>query len=700
MEQQLELSDAMRTYLADTFQAALTKLDNQSQKAAKLAAFELQMDPTGHGKQFHRINQSREKNFWSVRASRDIRLIVHKDASRLTLCYVDHHDDAYDWAERRVFERHPRTGALQIVEVLEKVREVAPDTVPEAQADMFVAPKQASETAPAPTIFPLAEVGADRLQDFGVPKDWAELLVELSQTDALETTVHLPGEAAEAVRLFLAGEEPEPLAEPEAIEATRFRMVEHRDELEAALDYPWERWTVFLHPSQRRFATAEYSGPARVAGSAGTGKTVVALHRALRLSRTSGANVLLATFSEPLAMALSEKLAVLNGGTAIVPSVKVASFLGLARELFELNTGRRPRLIGRDTIERRLAAIAPDDNAVFLANEFIDVVDPWRVETIEDYRTLKRTGRRSRIGQKRRELIWPWFEQLRVQLDARNELTKAQLFAWVEDYYSGVSNKPFTHIVVDEAQDLGVPELRCLAALAPSGIDRLFFAGDLGQRIFKLPFSWKSLGVDIRGRSNTLKVNYRTSHQIREQLDRLLPEELSDLDGLVEDRTGTISVFNGAAPEIVAAESEDEETNHVVAWVGDLIDQGYDPQQIGIIVRSDDQLIRARTVASRLGIETQILIGSVRPVEGRLSVGIMQLAKGLEFRAVAVMACDADIVPLESRIEGAETQSDLDEIWQTERQLLYVAATRAREQLLISGVTPVSEYLSDLEQNP
>lgn len=688
----------MQTYLADTFQAALTRLDNQSQKAAKLTAFELQMDPSGHGKQFHRINQSREKNFWSVRASRDIRLIVHKADDRLTLCYVDHHDDAYDWAERRVFERHPRTGALQIVEVLEKVREVAPDAVPEAQADMFAAPKQKSESAPAPIIFPLADVGADRLQDFGVPEDWAELLVELSEADALETTAHLPGEAAEAVRLFLAGEEPEPLATPEAIEATRFRMVEHRDELEAALDYPWERWTVFLHPSQRRFAEADYSGPARVAGSAGTGKTVVALHRALRLSRTPGANVLLATFSEPLATALSEKLAVLNGGTAMVPSVKVASFLGLARELYELNMGRRPRMIGRDGIERRLATIAPQDNPVFLANEFLDVVDPWRVTTLEDYRTLKRTGRRSRIGQKRRELIWPWFEQLRDQLGARSEITEAQLFVWVEDHYSRRADKPFSHIIVDEAQDLGVPELRCLAALTPRGADRLFFAGDLGQRIFKLPFSWKALGVDIRGRSNTLKVNYRTSHQIREQLDRLLPEELSDLDGLIEDRTGTVSVFNGPVPGIFRADNKDDEIDHVAGWVDGLISHGYDPQQIGIIVRSEAQLSRAQAVALRLGNETQTLIGSARPVPGRLSVGIMQLAKGLEFRAVAVMACDAEVVPLESRIEGAETQSDLDEIWQTERQLLYVAATRARERLLISGVEPVSEYLDDLEQ--
>jgi len=683
----------MNTYLADTFQAALTKLDNQSQKAAKLTAFELQMDPTGKGKSFHRITASREKNFWSVRANRDIRIIVHKTADRLTLCYVDHHDDAYDWAERRVFERHPRTGALQIVELVEQVREVKVEAAP--AKDLFDEPTP-PPSPPEPIVFPLAAVGADRLQDYGVPQDWAELLAESSMSDALEAADHLPIEAAEAVRVFLAGGEPEAPAPAAAVEAQRFRMVEHRDELEAALEFPWERWTVFLHPTQRQFAEADYDGPARVAGSAGTGKTVVALHRAIRLSQDANANILLTTFSDPLASALKEKLNILNGGEVVVPRVKVSSVLGLAKELFELETGNRPRMIGRDAIIRRLTKIAPDDNSTFLTNEFEDVIDPWRVDSLQDYRDLKRTGRRSRIGQKRRELIWPWFETLREGMKARHELTEAQLFAWVEDIYRNRDKKPFSHIVVDEAQDLGVPELRFLASLAPEGRNRLFFAGDLGQRIFKLPFSWKSLGIDVRGRSGTLKVNYRTSHQIRESLDRLLPEKLSDLDGLVEDRSGTISVFNGPEPETISCNNQEDETKQVSEWIKARMETGIAPEEIGLIVRSQEHLPRAQSVADSLNLSVQALLGHARPKSGSLSVGVMQLAKGLEFRAVAVMACDAEIVPLESRVEEAETQDDLDEIWQTERQLLYVAATRARENLLLSAVSPASEYFDDL----
>ena len=127
--------------------------------------------------------------------------------------------------------------------------------------------------------------------------------------------------------------------------------------------------------------------------------------------------------------------------------------------------------------------------------------------------------------------------------------------------------KPFSHIVVDEAQDLGVPELRLLCAIAPEGRNRLFFAGDLGQRIFQQPFSWKALGADVRGRSTTLKVNYRTSQQIREAADRLLPNMVRDVDGREEERRGTISVFEGPAPEIALSADGQAETQRVADFI-------------------------------------------------------------------------------------------------------------------------------------
>ena len=285
----------------------------------------------------------------------------------------------------------------------------------------------------------------------------------------------------------------------------------------------------------------------------------------------------------------------------------------------------------------------------------------------------------TRLPEKQRELLWVFFQMVRADLAARGLLTEAQMF-------SRLKAVPFEFVIVDEAQDLGVPQLRFLAA---SGA-RLFFAGDLGQRIFQQPFSWKALGVDVRGRSSTLKVNYRTSHQIRTQADRLLGPDVADVDGNVEERRGTVSVFNGPAPEVRVLDSEQAEIEVVAKW---LAGNGDDA---AIFVRSDAQIPRARAAADRAGLKFKVLDEHVQTEPGRVAIGTMHLAKGLEFRSVAVMACDDEILPLQSRIETVTDDSDLEEVYATERHLLYVACTRARDRLLVTGVAPASEFLDDL----
>jgi superfamily I DNA/RNA helicase len=227
-------------------------------------------------------------------------------------------------------------------------------------------------------------------------------------------------------------------------------------------------------------------------------------------------------------------------------------------------------------------------------------------------------------------------------------------------------------------------------------MDSLFFAGDLGQRIFQPPFSWKGLGVDIRGRSRTLRVNYRTSHQIRAQADRLLGPELSDVDGNAETRTDTVSVFNGPPPSIRVLKDGEAEIAEVGRWLADRRQAGVLPHEMGIFVRSSEQLVRATAAASCAGKQFRVLDENVETLSGHLSVGTMHLAKGLEFRAVVVMACDDEVIPLQARIESVGDDSDLKEVYETERQLLYVACTRARDHLLVTAVEPASEFLDDI----
>jgi superfamily I DNA/RNA helicase len=224
----------------------------------------------------------------------------------------------------------------------------------------------------------------------------------------------------------------------------------------------------------------------------------------------------------------------------------------------------------------------------------------------------------------------------------------------------------------------------------------LFFAGDLGQRIFQQPFSWKALGVDIRGRSRSLRVNYRTSHQIRTQADRLLGPIVTDVDGNSDDRSDTVSVFNGPPPMIQTLKTQDEEVTAVGNWITGQAKAGVLPHELGLFVRSMDQLDRAQSAAKEAGVPFKVLDDKVETTSGHISIGTMHLAKGLEFRAVAVMACDDEIVPLQDRIETVGDDADLQEVYDTERHLLYVACTRARDYLLITSVEPASEFLDDL----
>jgi superfamily I DNA/RNA helicase len=270
------------------------------------------------------------------------------------------------------------------------------------------------------------------------------------------------------------------------------------------------------------------------------------------------------------------------------------------------------------------------------------------------------------------------------------------LFDRLTKKLSSEGRQPYEFAVVDEAQDMGVPQLRFLAAIGAGRPDSLFFAGDLGQRIFQPRFSWKSLGVDVRGRSRTLRVNYRTSHQIRLQADRLLPPELTDIDGISEKRRGTVSAFNGPNPEVKMFDSQTDEIDAASAWLRERIDEGIAPESIGVFFRSKGQLPRARSVVNSAGLSPTELEDALEPTTGKVALMTMHLAKGLEFRAVLVMACDDEVIPLQERVAAVADDSDLEEVYNTERHLLYVACTRARDHLMVSGVDPASEFLDDL----
>lgn len=698
--------------IADTFTSALARLTREEQKAVKTSVFDLQTNTAGQGLQLHRIETSKDPNFWSARVNRDIRIIIHRTAASFLLAFVAHHDDAYKWAERRRIEAHPKTGAVQIVEVRERVEEVAREAPRQIELDVGEgAVATAISPASATAAEPFKSLSRDDLLSVGVPEDWLDDVVAASEDRFLDLAAYLPSEAGEALLGFattgiLVKPEPvtvaDPFAHPDA--QRRFRVIENVEELQRALDLPWEKWAVFLHPSQRAIVDRSFSGPARVAGSAGTGKTVVAVHRAVRLaSLDANARVLLTTFSDPLSAALGQKVRTLaDERGASVSRITLAPFFGIARELYQLVFARSPNLVPDDLLHSLMLKAREAEGAArfserFLMSEWTHVVDAWQIKSGEAYAQVPRLGRKNRMGKKQRDALWPVFARVIEGIASRGLETEASVFTAVAEHYAATADKPFAHIVVDEAQDLGVPELRFLAAIAPSGPDALFFAGDLGQRIFQQPFSWKTLGVNVQGRSATLKVNYRTSHQIREAADRLLAGSVSDVDGREEERKGTISCFNGPAPVVVIADDAGAEAKAVGAFVTKCMADGIAPEEIGIFVRTRDALGRGREAVASTGATASEITLFKGPAAGAVRIGVMHLAKGLEFKAVAVMACDDGLLPLRQRIEAVADETELDDVIETERQLFYVACTRARDRLIVSGVRPGSEFIKDMK---
>jgi UvrD/REP helicase N-terminal domain len=341
----------MEFRIADTFTDSLARLTGEEQKSVKMTAFDLQLKPAGPGLQFHKLERAKDPNFWSIRASRDVRIIVHRTGTSLLLCFVGHHDAAYDWAERRKLETHPKTGAAQLVEIRERVQEI---TVPR-----YLKP------APEAKLPLFAKISDSELLGYGVPSEWLADVRKADEESLLYLADHLPKEAAEALLDLATGVTPQTASfsrktldqpalasslpttvptksfeHPDALR--RFRLINTSEELEQALDYPWEKWTIFLHPAQRVLVERDYNGPARVAGSAGTGKTIVAVHRAAFLARKyPESRLLLTTFSEPLSNALGTKLRHLIGNQPrLGERIEVRSLNAIGKRLYEANIGK------------------------------------------------------------------------------------------------------------------------------------------------------------------------------------------------------------------------------------------------------------------------------------------------------------------------------------------------------------------------
>jgi hypothetical protein len=566
----------MKFMIADTFTKSLARLDHPAQALVKQAAFDFQLHPAHPGLHFHRLERARDKQWWSFRVTDDLRIIVHRTPETFTLCYTNHHDAAYAWAERRRLEIHPATGAAQLVEIQEVVQHVV------------------TPVAGEPVLF--ATYDPEYLVALGVPQTWLDAVRTVGESGFAALLDLLPQEAAE--RLFdlacgrpvprpVAQATQDPFTHPDA--QRHFRVLDDQHELRRALAAPWEQWMVFLHPTQRMVVERSYSGPARVTGAAGTGKTVVTLHRAAHLVQTHpAARVLLTTFSRTLAARLAQYADLLLGAdTPLRQQLTIAHVHRVALGIWTAHTGTSFSALALQEVRQLLEAAAQAAGVVqfslsFLRSEWEAMIDAYGLTTWEAYKRAPRTGRGTPLGIKQRLALWRVFAQVLETMQAQRRLTWNRLCHETAAFLESETRKRYDHVVADECQDFGPAEVRFLRALVAASPNDLLLCGDAGQRIYKAPFVWTGAGISVRGRSTRLRVNYRTTEQIQRFADRILPPSLDQGDGEPEARD-TSALLSGPQPSIHGAITIADEVGEVCTWLTAVLQSGYHPADIAIL---------------------------------------------------------------------------------------------------------------------
>ncbi len=645
-------------------------------------------NPANPSLSVERVQGALSAGIWAARITGSLRAVYHKDGEQFTLLYAGQHDEAYDWAGRRRLEHHPVTGSFQIVETTEE------------------AEQRLGETAsPSDVRLLFEDHSDDYLLSLGLPKIWIPVIRKVrSDDDLLAIIESLPEEVAERLLRLADGElvtPPPPVSPEKPITANpdnqrRFWVVQDVDDLREILEKPLEDWMRFLHPSQREIATGKFNGPVKVTGTAGTGKTVVAMHRAAHLA-DQGKRVLVTSFVTTLCENIEHNLDILcseRQRKKITVGTVLSQALRLAHQSdYWVNP------VDDETVEQLIERFQDYSDAVFdkdfLIAEWNGIVANQGVLSWEEYRDAKRIGRGRGLQVRERKLIWKVFERVFEALEAKKSAVWPMICRHVrEALESGQIDSPFDAVIVDEVQDLKPHELRLLATLAAAHPENLMLCGDAGQQIYPGGFSLKGLGIDVRGRSRILRVNYRTTEQIRRFADSLVPGAVDDLDGGEEDRRGTRSLLRGPVPVLRGFRKPADQVAFVLDQLKRLLGEGVKPEEIAVFARSKnrlDPLVDALR-ATDIPVHQLTRESNLRSQPG-VNLGTMHRAKGLEFKVVFAFDCSDGIVPHDATLQKTRDPADYDAARLRENQLLYVTVTRARDEAYITWAGKPSPFL-------
>ncbi|QBI53659.1 UvrD-helicase domain-containing protein [Streptomonospora litoralis] len=660
---------------------------------------------THAGLHLEKILHARDQRFRTIRIDKFWRgVVIAPDSGDIyTLLKVMPHDDAYTWARRRTASVNTATGRIEI-----RDSEAIDTTMPHLER------MASGRTAADERLF--GEVSDADMHRLGVDPQTLALARALTDPVQLEAAqAFLPPAQWEVLYGLASGMTPEAVWEelgaaitgeeydPEDLDAAvrrspdRVVLVDGPRELMAVFARPFDLWRVYLHPLQREAAEARHSGPARVTGGPGTGKTVVALHRARALAERGEGPVLVTTFTSTLAESLAAGVKVLAETPEVLDAVTVEHVDRLAHRVFREVHGPPRLLSGHQEREMWTAVVERTDtdfSPAFLSEEWRQVILAQQVESADDYLRAKRTGRGRRLGAAQKARVWQAVCEFRREMREQGAWTHETVCEEAARILAGRDDKPYRHVIVDEAQDLSAEKWRLLRAAVPAGPDDLFIAGDTHQRIYQHRISFRDVGVHIAGRSRRLRVNYRTTAEILGwSLELLHGERIDDMDGGLESVAGCRSEVRGFPPQLTGFANRRAELRHLADSVREWLDSDVEAAEIGVAARSNRLAQEAADALAGAGLPARMLSGG-QAEEDAVSVGTMHRMKGLEFRCLAVVGADADQVPAAKAVtpesEDATTHAH---DTQRERCLLFVACTRARELLNVTWQGEPSPFL-------
>jgi superfamily I DNA/RNA helicase len=678
----------IKVALASDFLTSFSNIPRSYQAKVLNFVNKFKYDPMLPGLNYEKIKGAKDPNMRSVRIDQSYRGIVLKPETGnvYMLLWVDKHDEAYNWAKNRVYKIHPETGSIQVIEIEETA----------------VEPDQQTEVTPSLEKGLFDHIHDRNLLKLGVPEIQIPLVRDLKTEDELDQAAdQLPQEAYEALFFIAAGDSLEDvIREMERVDSLkavdiedydaaldtadsrrRFFVVEDDLELAAILNAPLEKWRVFLHPTQRKLVERDWNGPVRVLGGAGTGKTVVAIHRARWLAQNALTNendrILFTTFTRNLAADIKDNLTkickpeVMRRIEVVNLDKWVSDFLRKSGYSYKIDYGRLTDPL------------------------------PQAVTSFEEYAKASRVGRGTRLNRKARKAIWTVFEEYRLLLNEHGLREGDDVLRDARLLLEGKKEVlPYRAIVVDEAQDMSIQAFKLIRQMIPGGERKndLFIVGDAHQRIYRHKVVLGRCGIKIVGRSRKLRINYRTTEETRSwAVNLLMGLEIDDLDGGLDNQRGYKSLLHGIAPVVKLFDSFQAEIEYITEYLQQLENEKDSLKEVCLVARTNSLLKQYESALTEKGIDIYFIRRSVaedRKASG-LRMATMHRVKGLEFDRVIIAGVNDGVVPFEGVETGTSDPVIKKESEVHERALLYVSATRAKKEVLVTCFSEPSRFLGD-----